>query len=176
MYHLSTSRMSEVQTWKSKKINRDTLYGPAQTWSANTLHIFWWSGSGKGGETMKTNKSWTCFSHAYDFHYAYRYGPFFCLDFSMIDLCLQQKEGTKSWRISFSRSSLPTDFLQSHQSVSNDRESSNNRCLVCIAEVAALLCTTCSLFHEGSFYFFHRLLLVSRMAWKGSIALATIAL
>lgn len=78
-----------------KKINQDTLYGPAQTWSAKTLHIFWWSGSGKGGETMKTNKSWTCFSHAYDFHYAYRCGPFFCLDFLIVDLCLQQKEGTK---------------------------------------------------------------------------------
>lgn len=119
-------------------------------------------GSGKGGETMKTNKSWTCFSHAYDFHYAYRYGPFFCRDFStsMVDLCWQQHEGPEVGRFPFSCSSLPRDFLHRHPSVSDNRESSNNRWLVCIAEVAALLCTTCSLFHEGSFYyfFFHRLL------------------
>lgn len=156
MYHLSTSRMSEVQNMKNNhnKINRDTLYGPAQTWSSNTLHIFWWSGSGKGGETMKTNKSWTCFSHAYDFHYAYRYGPFFCLNFLIIDLCLQLKEGTKVGGFPFLCSSLPTDFLQSHQSVGTNREPCNNRYLVCIAEVAAWLCTTCSLFHEGSLYVF----------------------
>lgn len=180
MYRLSTSRMSEVQNMKKKNkqknINRDTLYGPAQTWSANTLHIFWWSGSGKGGETMKTNKSWTCFSHAYDFHYAYRYGPFFCLDFLIIDLCLQQKEGTKVGGFPFLVAHCPQTFCRV-TSLLATREPSNNRWPVCIAEVAALLCTTCSLSHEGSFYFFpHRLLPVGRMARKGSIALATIAL
>lgn len=95
-----------------KKINQDTLYGPAQTWSAKTLHIFWWSGSGKGGETMKTNKSWTCFSHAYDFHYAYRCGPFFCLDFLIVDLCLQQKEGTKVRGFPFLVAHCPQTFYR----------------------------------------------------------------
>lgn len=55
--------MSEVQTLKQKKgkekkkkrkkENQDTLYGPAQTQGANTLHISWQSGSGEGWETMK---------------------------------------------------------------------------------------------------------------------------
>lgn len=137
----------------NKKINRDTLHGPARTWSASTLHIFWWSGSGKGGETMKTNKSWTCFSHAYDFHYAYRYGPFFCLNFSIIDLCLQLKEGTKVGGFPFLVAHCPQTFCRvTNLSVTTESPAIIGD-LVCIAEVAALFCTTGSLFHEGSFYF-----------------------
>lgn len=135
-----------------QKILTETLYMALHRPGAPT-YCTSFGDRGQAKEGKQKNKSWTCFSHAYDFHYAYRYGPFFRLDFLIIDLCLQQKEGTKVGGFPFLVAHCPQTFCRV-TSLLVTRESSNNRWPVCIAEVAALLCTTCSLSHEGSFYFF----------------------
>lgn len=96
----------------------------------------------------------------------------FSVSTSWVLTCLQQKEGTKS-EDSFSCSSLPTDFLQSPQSVSSSMAPSSGRWWWAWQSLWRYFAIFVSWRRS---LFSHRILPVSRMAWKGSIALATIAL